>query len=102
MPSADLLPRFDDHLVLEQEWEVSGRHYARTARAWLDNLDAKRTELLEILERDGSDVPASVELRRWRVFFLACEELWAFRGGKEWFVQHYLFSPYDPGFTDPL
>lgn len=32
---------------------------------------------------------------RWRVFYLACSELFAFKGGSQWGVGHYLFQKRD-------
>jgi len=93
MPSEDLLPGTDRDLVVEERWRVDGRHYARTSEDWLRNVDARRpaalAALAEVHGRDG----AALALRRWRIFFMACAELFAFHGGSEWFVAHYRFRP---------
>lgn len=100
MPAADTLLCFQQDLVFRRRWLVDGRHYAKTARAWLDNLDAdpdaaRRALAAEDDGEDDCDVTAadrSIQLQRWRMFFMACEELFAFRGGSEWIVGHYLFE----------
>jgi cyclopropane-fatty-acyl-phospholipid synthase len=84
MPSDDLLPRFDRDLVVEERWRVSGLHYARTAEAWLERLDANRAEVERVVGRAAA--------AEWRVFFLACAGLWGYRGGGEWLVSHYRFA----------
>jgi cyclopropane-fatty-acyl-phospholipid synthase len=92
MPSHDLLLRFQDDVVMESEWQLSGRHYQKTADAWLKNLDHRATDALRTLT-PAYGLEARKWLVRWRVFFMACSELWGFRGGQEWTVSHYLFRP---------
>ncbi len=84
MPSADLLPSFDRDLRLVERRLVDGTHYARTAEAWLARLRAHEDEIADRFGR--------AFLADWRVFFLACAELWGYRGGTEWLVAHYLFA----------
>ncbi|HWN47292.1 MAG TPA: class I SAM-dependent methyltransferase, partial [Steroidobacteraceae bacterium] len=93
MPSAALPLHFQDHLRLERQWTLSGRHYEKTANAWLANLDRNRTQVLPILAATYGQENAGLWLQRWRIFFMACAELWGFGDGQEWFVSHYLFQP---------
>jgi len=86
MPSARLLHHFEDDLEIAEDWQLDGTHYARTAEAWHDNLMAHRDELVDLL---GS----RAQVERWRVFFLACAELFGYRSGREWIVAHYRFRP---------
>ena len=91
MPSEALLPSLATGLELEDAWRVDGRHYARTAEAWLSQLDGSTDEVRAVLaERYGGD--ADRRLAMWRVFFMACAELWGYRGGREWGVSHYRFA----------
>lgn len=93
MPSAALPLHFQDHLRLQQQWSWSGTHYERTANAWLANLDSNRARALSSLASAYGPADAEIWLQRWRIFFMACAELWGFREGREWFVSHYLFAP---------
>lgn len=92
MPSAGLLSHFQDDLRLDRSWWLDGTHYARTAEAWLANLDRHRGEVAEIFARFHhlQDVPRVIQ--RWRMFFLACAEMFAFADGREWGVGHYRFE----------
>jgi cyclopropane-fatty-acyl-phospholipid synthase len=92
MPSDDLLPRVRGGLALDESWVVPGTHYARTSEAWHDNLTRHAAEAGTALARVLPPDEARLQVRRWRMFFLACAELFGFDGGREWQVSHYRLS----------
>ncbi len=90
MPSDDLLLQFQDDLAIEQQWRLGGVHYQKTAEAWLEAMDRNREGIMPVFEKTYG-VEAKRWFQRWRVFYMACAELWGFRGGSEWGVCHYRF-----------
>lgn len=92
MPAFDLFDHFDEDLRVDTRWQVDGRHYARTARAWLERLDAQSDQAAAILA-PGDQRLGRLRVQRWRMFFMACEELFGYRQGREWFVGHYQLTP---------
>jgi len=92
MPSDALLTHCQRDLGLERQWRWNGQHYARTCEAWLRNFDAAAVRLTPALQAAYGSA-AELWRQRWRMFFMACAELFAFRGGTEWWVAHYLFEP---------
>jgi cyclopropane-fatty-acyl-phospholipid synthase len=93
MPSSGLLraaatPYFDR----TGEWWINGTHYSKTLETWLSRLDSEIEAVRDVLGPIyGSDV--DVWIRRWRMFFMACSEMFAMRDGEEWGVLHQLFLP---------
>jgi cyclopropane-fatty-acyl-phospholipid synthase len=92
MPSADLPLRFAENLSIVSRWHWNGQHYARTCNAWLDNMDKNEGTIMPILTDCYGDVNASLWWQRWRIFFMACAELFDYDEGHEWYVGHYLFQ----------
>jgi cyclopropane-fatty-acyl-phospholipid synthase len=92
MPSDDLLLYFNDDLKISRHWHWDGTHYQKTAECWLQNMDAHKGQIMPILAHTYGEQNATKWWVYWRIFFMACAELWGYRNGKEWFVSHYLFT----------
>lgn len=92
MPSDDLLFYFDDDLVKEQHWKVNGTNYSKTSEAWLKNMDAHKSQIMPLFESTYGKDQATKWWVYWRIFYMACAELWGFNNGEEWIVSHYLFT----------
>ena len=95
MPAQDLLLRYQDNLESEQTWTWNGTHYKRTADSWLANMDANKHRIMPVLRSTYGQKDALRWFNRWRMFYLACSELFGFNDGNEWMVGHYLFRNRD-------
>ena len=92
MPSDDLPLHFQDALKIKQRWRWDGTHYEKTANAWLQNMDANAELITPILVQTYGAKDAEMWRNRWRMFYMACAELFGYNNGQEWWVTHYLFE----------
>ncbi|EKM54189.1 uncharacterized protein PHACADRAFT_257858 [Phanerochaete carnosa HHB-10118-sp] len=100
MPSHDLLLYFQDDLSLVRSWWINGQHYSRTLEDWLKQQDRNAAVGLAELEKGAERQGLGKEhgrkmFYRFRVFYIACAELFGLNSGEEWGVGHYLFRPKD-------
>jgi cyclopropane-fatty-acyl-phospholipid synthase len=91
MPSDDLMFYFNDDLLVEKHWHVNGTHYGKTSEAWLKNMDTHKKEIMTLFEQTYGKDQAVKWWVYWRLFYMACAELWNYNDGNEWIVSHYLF-----------
>ncbi len=101
MPSDDLPLYFQQQLQLMQHWRWNGLHYRDTANAWLANMDRQRDRLWSVLELVYGPQYAQHWWMRWRMFFMACAELFGYDNGQRWWVSHYLFEKPADGAAAP-
>jgi cyclopropane-fatty-acyl-phospholipid synthase len=92
MPSDDMALHFQRDLRLLRRWRWDGTHYEKTANAWLRNIDAQRAEVMPVLAATYGPEQAAMWFQRWRIFFMACAELFGYEQGQQWWVSHYLFE----------
>lgn len=92
MPSSHLLLYFNDHVTVEKHWHVNGTHYSKTAEAWLQNMDKHKKEIIPLFIQTYGEEKALKWWVYWRIFYIACSELWGYNNGDEWMISHYLFN----------
>jgi len=98
MPAFDTFRQFAKDLMVEADWKVAGTHYERTSNQWLETMDANKSKIMPLFDETyGSD--AKLWFQRWRMFYMACAELFGYDSGQEWLVGHYRFvkSPANAG-----
>ncbi len=95
MPAHDLLDHFSSDLKLSEKWHLDGTHYEKTSNAWLAHLDNHKSEAIRMLSEILGATEGRFQYQRWRLFYLACAELFGFRNGTEWGVSHYLLQRVD-------
>ena len=92
MPNHNLFKDLKSNLEYQESWILSGEHYERTSNAWLDKMDQNKSKILSLFERSNSSSVAKRKFHFWRLFYIACAEIFGYDNGNEWVVSHHLFK----------
>ena len=92
MPSEHLFSHFSKAFTLAENWRVCGTHYEQTCNAWLTNTMRYKHDIMAIFSKTYGRKLAAIKWVGWRIFFIACAELFGCKKGSEWMVFHYIFK----------
>jgi cyclopropane-fatty-acyl-phospholipid synthase len=92
MPNHDLFKDLKSDLKYERSWSLPGSHYEKTSNAWLEKMDKNKLEILKLFERNNKKNIAKRNFNFWRLFYIACAEIFGYDNGKEWIISHHLFK----------
>ena len=95
MPAEKIFSYFQDQLMLVKQWRVSGLHYHKTCEFWLKNHYMERNDIIDMFDDVYGKGQGAQKWRAWKMFFLACSELFKYKKGTEWMVFHNLFKKKD-------
>ena len=95
MPNHNLFRDLESNLDYQKSWMLSGTHYEKTSNAWLDKIDLNKQKVLELFRKKNSNAVAKRKFHFWRLFFIACAEIFGYDNGSEWVVSHHLFKKSD-------
>ena len=95
MPNHNLFKDLKSQLSYQKSWMLSGNHYEKTSNAWLDKMDSNKEKILELFKKDNDNKTAKKKFHFWRLFFIACAEIFGYAKGSEWCVSHHLFKKSD-------
>ena len=95
MPNHNLFKDLNSDLNYQKSWMLSGTHYEKTSNAWLERMDLNKRKILELFKKKNSNSMAKKKFHFWRLFFIACAEIFGYDGGSEWVVSHHLFKKSD-------
>jgi cyclopropane-fatty-acyl-phospholipid synthase len=92
MPSDQIFSHFNDAMLVKDHWVLSGKHYQKTADAWLLKMDSNKDKIMKIFNSHYGRDESKKWWNYWRIFFMSCSELWGYHQGNEWLVSHYLLE----------
>lgn len=95
MPNHNLFKDLESDLDYLESWTLSGTHYEKTSNAWLERMDSNKYEILKLFTKKDSWAVAKKKFHFWRLFFIACAEIFGYDNGSEWIVSHHLFKKSD-------